>query len=75
MTQKMQAILENLRHAIGEETVATMTAPFAVPLGQPNIQRTFPGENGVEGVKLVGDPTEQPGGDPKNYDKEQEKSD
>jgi hypothetical protein len=31
--EKMQAILEELAHVVGEQTTAAMTAPFAKPLG------------------------------------------
>lgn len=75
-TSKMNEILVNLRHAIGEETIAAMTGPIATPLAQRKIERTFPKdeEEDIKGAKPVGSPAPQAGGDPRNYGKEAVKS-
>jgi len=75
-TSKMNEILVNLRHAIGEETIAAMTGPIATPLAQKKIERTFPKdeEEDLKGTKPVGSPAPQAGGDPRNYGKEAVKS-
>lgn len=72
-TSKMNEILVNLRHAIGEETIAAMTGPIATPLAQKKIERTFPKDD-LKGIKPVGSPAPQAGGDPRNYGKEAVKS-
>lgn len=76
-TSKMNAILENLRHVIGEETVAAMTGPIATPLApEKKIERTFPKDEAedLKGTKPVGAPSAQAGGDARFYGKEAVKS-
>lgn len=42
--ERMQSILEELAHVVGEQTTAAMTAPFATPLGvDPNKNKVIPG--------------------------------
>lgn len=76
---KMEGVLKELAHVIGEETVSSMTGPIATPLGKSSPEEvkstSVPSVDDPEGTAPLGKGTEQKGGDASFYQKETKKSD
>lgn len=76
---KMEEVLKDLAHVIGEETVSSMTGPIATPLGKTSPEEvkgtSAPSVDDPEGDHVLGKGTEEKGGDASFYQKETKKSD